>query len=97
MSDPYLILGVAEDADDAAVEAAYREAIRHCPPERNPSRFEALRGAFELIRTRRDRLAYALFDRIPPSVADLLERAAPAGEPRRPERAVIEALLRGGG
>jgi curved DNA-binding protein CbpA len=97
MNDPYLILGVSEDADDAAVEAAYRGAIRQCPPERDPQEFEALRGAFEKIRTRRDRLAYGLFDRTPPSIEDLLERAAPAGEPRRPERAVIEALLRRGG
>ncbi len=97
MSDPYLILGVAEDTDDAAVEAAYREAIRQCPPELDPRRFEGLREAFEKIRTRRERLAYLLFDRTPPSLEDILERAAPASQPRRPARVVIEALLRGGG
>jgi len=45
MSDPYLILGVGEEADDAAVEAAYREGIKQCPPERDAQRFESLRRA----------------------------------------------------
>lgn len=97
MNDPYLILGVPEDAGDAAIEAAYLEGIRLCPPDRDPRRFQDLRGAYEKIRTRRDRLAHELFDAVPPTPADILERAAPAGPPRRPDRAVIAALLRGEG
>lgn len=95
MIDPYLILGVATDADDAAIEAAYLDGIRQCPPDRDPDRFEALRGAYDKIRTRRDRIAYELFDRTPPNVDDVLNKAAPVGEPRRPDRTVIAALLRG--
>ena len=95
MTDPYLILGVAGDADDAAIEAAYLEGIRRSPPDRDPRRFEALRGAFEKIRTRRDRLAYELFDATVPSADDVLNKAAPAGPPRRPERRLIDAVLRG--
>ena len=60
MSDPYLILGIGEDADDAAVEVAYLEGIKRYPPERDPKRFEALRAAYETLRTRRDRLGYEL-------------------------------------
>ena len=95
MTDPYLILGVAADADDAAIEAAYLAGIRRYPPELNPDQFEALRGAFEKIRTRRDRLTYELFDTTPPTGDDLLNTAAPAGPPQRPNRALIDALLRG--
>lgn len=95
MSDPYLVLGLAEDADDAAVEAAYLDGIRACPPERDPRRFEAVRRAYETLRTRRDRIAHSLFDTTPPTLEDILDRAAPLQPPVRPDRALLEALLRG--
>jgi curved DNA-binding protein CbpA len=97
MNDPYLILGVPDDADDAAVERAYLAAIRLSPPDHHPERFQRLRAAYEKIRTRRDRLAYALFDKAPPTGADILARAAPVTEPRRPKPATLAALLRGEG
>jgi DnaJ-class molecular chaperone len=95
MSDPYLILGIGEDADDGAVETAYLESIKRYPPERDAQRFEALRWAYETLRTRRDRLAYELFDTAPPQPADILDRAAPIGKPGRPDSALFAALLRG--
>ncbi len=95
MSDPYSILGVADDADDAAIHAAYLAAIKACPPERDPGRFEAVRVAYEAIRTRRDRLAHELFDISPPGPDEILDRAAPVGAPRRPGAELFAALLRG--
>lgn len=95
MRDPYLILGLAPDADDAAVETAYLEGIKRCPPERDPERFQALRAAYETLRSRRDRLSYALFDISPPQIADILDRAAPVEPARRPDAALFAALLRG--
>lgn len=95
MPDPYLILGLGSDADDAAVERAYHEAIRRCPPERDAERFAAVRAAYEHLRTQRDRLAYELFDTTPPSPAEILDKATPVGAPGRPPQALIEALLRG--
>jgi len=95
MNDPYLILGVPDDADDQSIDAAYLAGIRACPPDRDPARFEALRGAYEKIRTRRNRLAYKLFDTTVPDVEDVLERLAPAAKPRRPSLSVMQALLRG--
>jgi curved DNA-binding protein CbpA len=97
MADPYLILDVPCDADDAVIEAAYLAGIRRASPDRDPVRFEALRGAYEAIRTRRDRLAYELFDRTPPTPAEILRKAAPVGVPRRPGRALLSAVLRGEG
>ncbi|MCU0834113.1 MAG: molecular chaperone DnaJ [Chromatiaceae bacterium] len=96
MSDPYLVLGVADDADDAGIHAAYLTGIKRWPPDRDPARFEALRAAYESVRTRRDRLAQALFDATPPTVGDILDKAAPVGEPRRPGAALFAALLKGG-
>ena len=95
MSDPYLILGLGEGADDAAVETAYLEGIKRFPPERDAARFEALRWAYETLRTHPDRLAYELFDASPPEPADFLDRAAPVGEHGRPDAALFKALLRG--
>lgn len=95
MSDPYLILGIDRDADDAAVERAYVEAVKRCPPERDAERFNAIRQAHGRLRARRDRLAQALFDRSPPRPADILAKAGPTGAPGRPDRALIESLLRG--
>jgi len=97
MRDPYLILGLSAGADDDAVERAYHDGIKRCPPERDAERFAALRAAYEQLRTRRDRLAYELFDTAPPAPADILDKAAPAGAPARPERALLQALLRGEG
>ncbi len=94
MSNPYRILGITEAADDAAIETAYLEGIKRCPPERDAQRFEALRAAYEALRTHRDRLAYALFDTSLPTPEDLLDKADRAGEPRRPNPELFAALLR---
>jgi curved DNA-binding protein CbpA len=96
MSDPYVILGLAPDADDEAVRRAYLAAVALCPPERDPKRFESLRAAYEALRTRRARLAQALFDQTPPTLADILDKAEPVGAPRRPPRRLLNTLLRGG-
>jgi curved DNA-binding protein CbpA len=95
MSDPYLTLGVPADADDALIHAAYLAAVKACPPERDLKRFEAVRGAYEAIRTRKDRLAHELFDTSPPTLSELLDRAAPVGAPGRPTPELFAALLRG--
>lgn len=105
MSDPYLTLGLAPGVDDAAVEQAYRDAIKRCPPDRDPAAFQAVRAAYERLRTRRDRVAYELFDAEPPAPLDLLRRAltapgvAPSAAPgpgrRRPDPDLLRALLRG--
>ncbi|MEA3641164.1 MAG: DnaJ domain-containing protein [Lamprobacter sp.] len=75
MADPFLVLGIDSDADDAAVEAAYRSAIKRCPPDRDPAAFQAVREAYEQLRTRRDRIAYRLFETTPPQPIDILRRA----------------------
>jgi DnaJ-class molecular chaperone len=96
MHDPFLSLGIGPDADDAAVEAAYRRAIKRCPPDRDPAGFQAAREAYEQVRTARDRIAYWLFETEPPTPIDILRRAdAQASAPRRPQPALFAALLLG--
>lgn len=95
MSDPYLTLGVTPEDGDQAIHDAYLNAIKACPPERDAARFEAVRAAYETLRTRRDRLAHALFDTTPPTLAEVLDRAEPLQLPRRPPASLVQALLRG--
>ena len=96
MSDPYLALRITREADDDAIRAAYLAAIKACPPERDLRRFQTIRAAYELIRTRKDRLRFDLFDTSAPTVGELLERAAPLQQPAdRPGQMLFAALLRG--
>jgi curved DNA-binding protein CbpA len=93
MRDPYLLLGIPRGADDDTVHAAYLAAVKHCPPDRDPGRFDAVRKAYEALRTRRDRLAYDLFDHSPVQLADILDQAAPLQAPGRPDPSLFRALL----
>lgn len=95
MSDPYQTLGVSIDADDETIHSAYLTAVKNCPPERDVVRFETVRNAYEAIRTRRARIAHSLFDKTPPTPAELLDRAAPLQTPQRPTIDLFMALLRG--
>lgn len=96
MRDPYLLLGVPEDADDAAVHTAYLKAVATCTPDADPKGFQALRAAFESIETQRKRLSHEYMDSRPPEALDMLDILAPLDpkEARRPTLAQLQALLR---
>ena len=50
MNDPYEVLGIATDADEAAIRQLYLELVRQFPPDRAPERFTAIRAAFDELR-----------------------------------------------
>ncbi len=62
MTDPYDVLGIPDDADDAAIRARYLDLVRQFPPEQAPERFAAVRAAYEQLRDRDTRLAHRLFE-----------------------------------
>lgn len=93
MTDPYRQLGVPETSDDEAIRAAYLAAVRACPPERDPQRFEQVRAAFEAIATEPKRLAHALFDTSAPTVRDLLAMMATRWQPGRPTDDALYRVL----
>jgi curved DNA-binding protein CbpA len=95
MSDPYHLLGVSREADDAAIRAAYLAAVRDCPPDRDAERFARLRQAFEALATHRLRLAHDLFDLEPPTRDDILHLLEDEFSPRRPDLASLMQVLRG--
>lgn len=46
---PYEILDVPLDADDRAIESAYRRLVVKFPPESHPETFQKIRNAYEAI------------------------------------------------
>ncbi len=94
MTDPYQLLGIGRDADDAAVRAAYLAAVRLCPPERDAVRFAALHKAYDCLATDRQRLAHDLFDRQPPTLTGVLHRLESEFAPRRPQAATLLRALK---
>ena len=83
MSSPFVVLGITETADDIAIKKAYLQQVREYPPERFPERFQAIRAAYEAIKTRRDRLSYRLFKHETPDPAHLVAAALQPGTRRR--------------
>lgn len=95
MTDPYRVLGVSRDADDAAIRAAYLAAVRDCPPDRDAERFARLRKAFDTVATHRLRLAHELFYHESPTVDDVCHLLQEEFNPRRPNTASLLGLLKG--
>ena len=66
MADPYLTLGVARGADEAAIKKAYRKLAKELHPDRNQDnpqaaqRFSEVTGAYDLLS---DKAKRAQFDR----------------------------------
>jgi curved DNA-binding protein CbpA len=60
-TDPRAVLGVAPDATDEQIRAAYLRKVKEFPPDRNPVEFEQVRDAYELLRDRRQRIRHFLF------------------------------------
>ncbi len=62
MTDPYAILGVAVDADDAAIRRRYLELVKQFPPESQPEKFAAIRQAYESLKDLETRVRNRLFE-----------------------------------
>lgn len=95
MPNPFDLLGVAATADDDAIKKAYLHQVREHPPERDPARFQAIRAAYEAIKTRRDRLRYRLFQLETPDLTELAVAALqqPGSPRRRPSETQLRQLL----
>jgi curved DNA-binding protein CbpA len=59
-ADPYAVLGVARDADAAALHTAYRKAVRRTHPDAGgtAAEFEAVQDAYETLRSPGRRAAH---------------------------------------
>jgi molecular chaperone DnaJ len=65
--NPYEILGVAKDADDAAIKRAYRKQVLKYHPDKNPGdkaaeeKFKEINNAFDVLKDPQKRAAYDRF------------------------------------
>ena len=95
MHDPFQVLGLAPDADDAAVRQRYLELVRRYTPEQAPERFAAVRAAYEQLRDRDTRLRYRLFEGgRSDTIETLIEEVTCRSRRRRPTLAELRAAAR---
>jgi curved DNA-binding protein CbpA len=91
MIDPYFILGVDSDADDAAIRQRYLELVKQFPPEHHPEKFAAIRGAYERLKDLDARVRHRLFEQGRRDGIDELIEEMACRTPRR--RYALQALL----
>ena len=58
--DPREILGVAPNAGDEEIRAAYLRKVKENPPDRSPAAFERVRDAYEILGDPRRRALHML-------------------------------------
>ena len=72
--DPRQVLGVAPEAGDEEIRAAYLRKVKEYPPDRSPREFEKVRDAYEILRDPRRRTQQMMLSTDPKqSLASLLE------------------------
>ena len=81
--DPCAVLGVAREAGDEEIRAAYVRKVKEFPPDRNPAAFELVRDAYELLRDRRQRIRHFLLSVDPQAPVESIL------EPGLPERRLV--------
>jgi curved DNA-binding protein CbpA len=90
-SDPYTVLGVPPESDDAAIRKRYLELVRQYPPEHYAEKFAAVRAAYEKLRDLDSRVRHRLFEQGKrDSIEEIIEEIA-CRTPRR--RYSLQTLL----
>jgi curved DNA-binding protein CbpA len=79
MTDPYEVMGISPDADEAAMRRRYLELVRQYPPEKCPEQFAEIRQAYDELRDPVARLRQQLFgvrseDTVDDIIAELRSR-----------------------
>jgi DnaJ-class molecular chaperone len=77
--DPFTILGVTEEADDAEIRRRYLTLVREYPPDRAPERFQELRAAYDALSDERKRLETTLLHDNAAALAQLSRDALRSG------------------
>ncbi|MEO5376525.1 MAG: J domain-containing protein [Magnetococcus sp. DMHC-6] len=89
MKNPFQILDVPVQTDDETVRKAWLNLVRIYPPERDPTRFQEIRTAYEAIKTYRDRSRFHLFEPCEPVLESLMRH----GLKRAPVRPLSEKMI----
>ena len=91
MSDPYKVLNLAPNADEAAIRQRYLDLVRQHPPDQSPARFAEIRAAYDDLRHPVNRLERQIFgiednESLDDTIADVRKRI-------REARIPVETLL----
>jgi curved DNA-binding protein CbpA len=89
VTDPFELLGLEPEADEAAVRAAYLRAVRRHPPEREPQLFKAIRTAYERLQTSEGRAQARLFELRLPALPETEAPPLPEDIPLDAEEMVL--------
>jgi curved DNA-binding protein CbpA len=110
MREPFTVLGVTDDADDAEIRHRYLALVRKFPPDRAPERFQELRAAYDALSDERKRLETKLLHTNEAALTRLsmgalraasVDGASPDGRasqtpaPRATKRTVVALLAEG--
>ena len=93
MADPFDLLGVEPSADDETIKKAYLTKVRDFPPDHAPEKFQAIRAAYEAIKTEKARLAYELFHVPSVDIASLWRDLVGDPPPQRPDSTLFKQML----
>lgn len=74
--DPHQVLGIAPEAGDEEIRAAYLRKVKEYPPDRAPQDFEKVRDAYEALRDPRRRARQLLAADPQQPLASLLDGRA---------------------
>ena len=93
--DPFLVLGVDQNAGDDAIKQRYLALVRAFPPDREPERFQEIRRAYEAVRGERERLETRLLQTGTAALSRLKLRCLNAAGPDRSRAsgATVAALI----
>jgi curved DNA-binding protein CbpA len=89
-ADPFTVLGLSRDANEAEIRARYLALIKQFTPEREPDKFREIRMAFEAAK---DPLSLARRLVEPPDPKALEWSAVLAAEAQNPPRLSVNFLL----
>jgi curved DNA-binding protein CbpA len=92
MTDPYAVLGLPPDSDDATIRRRYLELVKQYSPEHHPEKFAAVRRAYESLRDLDTRLRHRLFEAGRAESIDALAEEVAGNGPRR--RLSLHALVK---
>ena len=93
MNNPFELLAVSPEATDEMIKKAYLGKVKEYPPDQAPEQFQAIRSAYELIQTHKDRLAYSLFHIEQPNADTLSQVLLKGGQIQRPNEALFMRML----
>ena len=93
MSDPYAVLDLPRDADEAAIRRRYLELVRQHPPDRAPERFAAIRAAYDEVRDPGRRLEALILEVATTDAIDAIAADVRARLRDRMDRIPTDALL----